>query len=111
MSLGGVDMGVVSRSQDYTIIKQNEDTKPFLDQSNISHQVDKQVEQLTEEVHDSNDAEWYDKKNDAGEKGSNEYYGDGGRNRKKKSKTQQSKTQQRVEQVVIKGRENFDIKI
>ena len=103
MAIGGMEIGAVTRLQDYSIIKQNEDNKPVIDQANISAQVEKQTEQKTTEVHNSDNADWYNKKNDAKEKGSNEYKGDGGRNRKKNS--------EKVERVVIKGRPNFDMKI
>lgn len=102
MAIGGIEIGSVSRMQDISIIKQNEDNKPMIDQANISVQVEKQADVQAHEVHDSNNAEWYDKKPDASEKGDNEYSGDGGKKRKHPQKT---------EQMVIKGRGSFDIKI
>jgi hypothetical protein len=102
MAFGGMEIGVVTRSQDYTIIKQNEDNKAFTDQVNIGQQVDKQTDRLTKEVNSSDNADWYEQKPDAKEKGNNEYRGDGGRKRKR---------QENSEQVVIKGRQSFDVKI
>lgn len=102
MAFGGMEIGAVTRSQDYTIIKQNEDNKPMADQANIGQQVEKQTEQLTREVHSSDNADWYDQRPDAKEKGKNKYSGDGGQKRKKQTK---------VEKVVVKGRQGFDMKV
>lgn len=102
MAFGGMEIGAVTRSQDYTIIKQNEDNKPMIDQANIGQQIEKQADQLSREVHSSDNAEWYDQRPDAKEKGKNKYSGDGGQKRKKQTK---------VEQVVVKGRQGFDIRI
>ncbi|MCD7835728.1 MAG: hypothetical protein LUG83_03570 [Lachnospiraceae bacterium] len=102
MAFGGMEIGAVTRSQDYTIIKQNEDNKPVADQVNIGQQVEKQTDRMTKEVHSSDNADWYEQKPDAKEEGKNRYSGDGGRKRKK---------QTRVEQVVVNGREGFDVKI
>ena len=102
MAFGGIEIGSVTRMQDISIIKHNEDNKSVIDQGNISMQVEKQVDSMMHEVHESDHAEWYDKKPDASEKGNNEYTGDGGKKRKNPRK---------VEQMVIKGRGSFDIKI
>lgn len=102
MAIGGIEIGSVTRMQDISIIKQNEDNKPLIDQANISMQIEKQVDSQAHEVHDSNNADWYDKKQDASEKGDNEYSGDGGKKRKQSGKT---------ERMIVKGRGSFDIKI
>lgn len=102
MAFGGMEIGAVTRMQDYSIIKQNEDNKPMTDQVNIGQQVEKQTDRMTKEVHSSDNAEWYNKKHDAKEKGNNEYSGDGGKKRKK---------QENDGQVVIKSHQSFDIKI
>jgi hypothetical protein len=102
MAFGGMEIGAVTRSQDYSIIKQNEDNKAFTDQVNIGQQVDKQTEKLTKEVHSSDNSDWHEQKPDAKEKGNNEYRGDGGRHRPKQEKS---------EQVIIKGRQSFDMKV
>lgn len=105
MAFSAIELTTITRSQEYTTIKQNEDNKGMVDQANIGQQVQKDTQQLTKEVHDSDNAEWYNKQADAKEKGSSEYAGDGGRKRKKQEK------QERHEQVIIKGRQSFDIKI
>lgn len=108
MAFSAIELTTITRSQDYTTIKQNEDYKGMVDQNNIGQQVQKQTQQLTREVHDSDNAAWYKKQPDAKEKGGNGYAGDGGRNREKKGKQE---NQEKHEQVLVKGRQSFDIKI
>lgn len=102
MALGGIEIVTITRSQDYTTIKQNEDNKGMTDQTNIAQQMHKQTDQRTKEVRSGENAEWYQKKPDAKEKGRNEYSGDGGKNRKQEEKR---------EQVIVNGHRGFDIKI
>lgn len=87
MAIGFVEMqGQITRAQDFTTVKHNEDTKGMVDQSNFEQQVTKQVERQAQRVNERANAENRQKKFDAKEKGSNEYYGDGGRGRKQKKK-------------------------
>lgn len=102
MALGGIEIVTITRTQDYTTIKQNEDNKGMMDQSNIAQHVQKQTDQRTKEVRSSDNADWYNKKPDAKEKGSNEYNGDGGKKRKQDEKH---------EQVIVNGHRGFDIKV
>lgn len=102
MAFGSIELTTITRTQDYTTIKQNEDNKGLVDQSNIGQQVQKESEQHIREVRSSDNADWHNKKFDAREKGDNEYSGDGGSRRKQ---------QEKKEQVVIKGRGGFDIKV
>ncbi len=102
MAFGSMEITTITRSQDYTTIKQNEDNKGMADQLNIGQQVQKETQQRTKEVYRGENAQWYQKQPDAKEKGNSEYTGDGGRKRKKQEKT---------EQVLVKGRQSFDIKI
>ncbi len=102
MALGAIDLTTISRAQDYSSIKHNEDNKGMVAQTNISQDIQKTTEQRIREVHSSDDPEWHQKNPDAKEKGNGEYYGDGGRRRK------DAKTQDRV---VVKGRGGFDMKI
>lgn len=101
MAFGSIELTTISRAQDYSAIKQNEDNKGLVDQTNIGQQVQRNVEQRTQEVHQSDNADWYQKKPDAKEKGNNAYYGDGGKKRKK----------QTTEPEAAKARGGFDIKI
>ena len=102
MAFGSIDLTTISRAQDYSGIKQNEDNKGMFAQTFISQDVQKNTEQRLREVHRSDNPEWHQKNPDAKEKGNAEYFGDGGKRRRK------SKPQERV---VIKGRDSFDMKI
>lgn len=102
MAFGSIDLTTISRAQDYSGIKQNEDNRGMVAQTIISQDVQKSTEQRIREVHRSDDPNWHEKNPDAKEKGNGEYYGDGGRRRKG------AKQQDRV---VVKGRGSFDMKV
>lgn len=102
MAFGSIEIVTLTRTQDYTTIKHNEDNKGLVNQATIGQQIQKNTEQKIREVHSSDNTEWHNKKFDARDKGSNEYSGDGGKKRGgNKAK----------EQVVIKGHQSFDMKI
>ena len=72
MAIGFVEMqGQITRAQDFTSIKHNDDNKGMVEQANFGHQMTKQPE-------------YHERKFDAKDKGSNEYHGDGGRSRREK---------------------------
>lgn len=102
MALGSIEFTTISRSQEYTQIKQNEDNRPTVEQNVIGTQNQKNEEHKAREVLESEQSVWQEKKFDARDKGSNEYQGDGGQNRKKK---------QVKDQVIVNGHKSFDIKI
>lgn len=102
MALGSMQITSITRSHDYTTIKQNEDNKSFTDQMNIGQSLQKDTQQKTREVHSSDNADWHNRQFDAREKGDNEYEGDGGQRRKHEDKK---------ERVVVNGHQSFDIKI
>lgn len=102
MAFGSIEIVSMTRTQEYTTIKQNQDNKPMMDQANFGQQVEKQTNELTQKVNTNDEAKWYDQKPDAKEKGKNEYAGDGGRKRKKEDKS---------ERVIVKGHGGFDMKI
>ena len=104
MAFGAIELTTITRTQDYTTIKHNEDHKPMTDQVNISQEVQKDVTRRTQEVVQSDEAEWYNKQFDSRDKGDNEYNGDGGKRRKKEQKEQK-------DQVIVNGHHGFDIKI
>lgn len=84
MAIGFVEMqGQITRAQDFTTIKHQEDHKGMVDQSNVATEITKQTEQKTNRVNRGDQSEFHQQKHDAKEKGKNEYYGDGGKNRKK----------------------------
>ena len=103
MAFGSIEITTMTRAQDYTTIKQNEDNKPLVNQTNIGQQIQKDTQQRAREVRSSDNSDWQNKKFDAREKGSGEYYGDGGRNRQKKEK--------KPDGIKENGYRGFDIKI
>lgn len=103
MAIGFVELqGQITRAQDFTTVKHNEDTKGLVDQSNFGQQMTRQVERQAQRVNEKEKSENRQKKFDAREKGSNEYHGDGGRNRKKREKEADGK-------VLLKGVSTFDV--
>lgn len=96
--------GQVTRAQDFTNIKHNEDNKGMVDQSNFQQQFQQSVETKARQVIQGDRTENETKNFDAKEKGNGHYAGDGGRNRKKEEKEKDGK-------VILKGRGSFDIKI
>ncbi|MEG1848025.1 MAG: hypothetical protein RRX92_00730 [Lachnospiraceae bacterium] len=105
MAISPLEMnGAITRTQDYTTVKHNEDNKSMLDQSNIQTQFHKEVDVKTTQVHHAEDTENPKQKYDAKEKGHGQYEGDGGQ----KKKSTKEETEGRV---IIKGQTSFDIKI
>jgi len=102
MAFGSIELTTISRAQDYSAVKQNEDNKGMVQQSNISQEIQKNVEQNIREVRSSDNPEWHQHNPDAKEKGNSEYNGDGGKRRKG------AKAQERV---IVKGRGGFDMKV
>lgn len=95
--------GVVQRNQDMATVNQNESDRPFLNHANALEQNKREVEVKIRDVNQKDDAENRGKKHDAKEKGSNEYFGDGGRHRKQNGNEEGS--------VTIKERKSFDVKV
>ncbi len=105
MAVGAIENATISRVQDFSTIKQNEDNKGYVNQVSIGQDKERDNLQKARQVRQGDETSWQNKRPDAREKGSNEYQGDGGRNRKGKKPA--------VEQMVIKGqpRQGFDMKI
>lgn len=101
MAINPIDLAAVTRTQDYSIIKHNDDQKPVAQQSTLVQQTQKDDRQKASEVVRQEQAQWHEKGFDAREKGDNEYSGDGGKKRKKEKR----------EQVIVNGHKGFDIKI
>ena len=101
MAIGAIEFTTISRSQDHTIMKHNEDNKGVLLQNQIDEDKKQRIEHNTKQVVKKDDASWQQKKFDAKEKGNGSYQGDGGKNRQKESDGK----------VIAKGRPGFDIKI
>lgn len=96
--------GSVSRMQDVSAIKHNEDVKGMVDQTNFQNTFNKEIDSKVNQVHHGDDIENRQQKHDAKEKGKNEYMGDGGRNRKSEKKPQDGR-------VIPKSRGGFDMKV
>lgn len=97
--------GTITRAQDFTTIKHNEDNKGLVDQNNFQDQFRKEIQDKTKQVHHADDTENDKYRYDAKEKGNGEYSGNGGKKRKKKEQENSG------EKVLIKGQSRFDIKI
>ena len=91
--------GVVQRNQDMASVNQNENDKPFINHENVVAQIEKQTETKIRDVNEKDNADNQGQK----DKGSNEYFGDGGKKKKHFSNTAGT--------VKIKERRNFDVKI
>lgn len=103
MAIGFVEMqGQITRAQDYTMIKHNDDTKGMVEQANFGQQMTKQVEKQVKRVNQGERPEYHERKFDAKDKGSNEYHGDGGKNRKGMKNEADGK-------VLLKGVSTFDV--
>ncbi|MDD3367727.1 MAG: hypothetical protein PHP50_02400 [Lachnospiraceae bacterium] len=99
--------GTIQRIQDFSTIKQNEDNKPIVDQSNFQTYFQKEVNDKREQVNRGSEARGQDKKFDASEKGANEYHGNGGK--KRAPEEPDAKNGQVILKKSIGG--GFDIKI
>lgn len=106
MTIRPVDFnGMIQRTDDVGYLKHQEDAKPMQHQQNIQVQVDRREDTLAHHVSDTNDTE-KTKSETENENGGNQYSGDGGRFRKKKSKVKENG------KVIQKNTEcSFDIKI
>ncbi len=104
MGLGPIELnGAISRTQDYSTVKQNEDNKGMIHQEAFQTKFEKELDQRLTQVNRQEDIRREERKFDAKEKGDNEYYGNGGRRKKKENKDNGK--------VIVKGRQSFDIKI
>lgn len=102
MSFGSIEIATIARTQDFTTIKHNEDSKGPLMQNMAGQKVQRDTNQKVRQVNKQDDLAWQNKKFDAREKGANSYQGDGGKNRKGKP------TETLVQKGISGG---FDIKI
>lgn len=82
MALGPIELNVtVTRVQDYTTIKHNEDMRPNVQQMDLSQSNIKEADHKASYVDKKDEANNDQKKQDAKEQGKNKYMGDGGKNR------------------------------
>lgn len=103
MSISRVEIqGQVTRAQDFTTVKHNEDNKGLVDQSNFQRQFENHVDNKLRQVRHGERTENEGKRFDAKDKGNGDYQGDGGSRRRQKEKDGK---------VVMKGQGGFDMKI
>lgn len=108
MAIGQIELqGQITRAQDFTTLKHNEDTRGMVEQANAEEKFSKQVENQIKTVNQKEQPENQNKKFDAKEKGSNEYSGDGGRNRDKGEK----EPAEPDGKVFLKGVGDFDLSL
>ncbi len=104
MAINPITMnGMMSRTQDMSIIKQNEDSKGATNQNHFQVQFHKEVADHTTKVSKPDQSETERQRKDAKDKGDNEYQGDGGRRRRKE--------QEKDGKVIVRGYGSFDMKI
>ena len=103
MAIGGIEMTSIVRSQDYTAIKFNEDSKGVMQQSNLITSMHQQAEQKAKQVTQGKAAEWQQEKDDQRDKGNGHYAGNSGQ-RKKKQEEEKAKN-------ALYHSSGFDIKI
>ena len=84
MSINRIDFGVMAASNEVGTIKAAEDARPLMDQRNFQAQFNQEVDNQRSQVTQKEDVGSGELNSDAQDKGSNEYMGDGGRNRRGK---------------------------
>ena len=82
MSINHIDFGVMATSTDVTTIKAAEEARPLADQHNFQTQFNEEVQNNQHSVNSKNDIDQGQLNSNAEDKGSNEYMGDGGKNRR-----------------------------
>ncbi|MCR5267364.1 MAG: hypothetical protein K6E16_02480 [Lachnospiraceae bacterium] len=95
--------GIISRTQDISILKQNEDARGDISHLQTQDTFDNERDQFVHTVHDADNTSEPDTHHDAREKGRNEYIDLRNKNKKKK--------QQQEDRVIAKSVHGFDIKI
>lgn len=93
--------GVMQRNQDVATVAHKENQMSHVNNEHALLQTKKEVEIKVRDVNQKEKAENREKNPDAKEKGNNEYFGDGGKNRRKFNNTKGT--------VVIKERKSFDV--
>ena len=105
MALGPIEMtGMVTRSQDISLLKQNENNKPMLDQSHILQNVQKKAQDQNQQVTNADGVEYHEQRYDAKEKGNGSYQESPNKNKKEKKKEEDGT-------VKIKQIGGFDMRI
>lgn len=103
MAIGAIEMSTIARTPDYTTLKQNEDMKGMIDQTNFQAQFHKNIDEKTHTVKQGDNADRQEKKFDAKEKGNGTYSRNGNGQNQRKEQDKNGKT------IIKQG--GFDIKI
>lgn len=93
--------GVMQRNQDIASMAQKENQMQQVNHAHALSETKKEVETKVKDVTQKEKSENRGKNPDAKEKGNNEYFGDGGKNRRKYNNTKGT--------VVRKERKSFDV--
>lgn len=96
--------GTIQRMDDMSMIKQQQDVRPVIEQQNAQNQVEKRVQQMQHQVINPEDTNKTDTRADAREKGKNEYF-----SRKKSGKKKSESTEDRV--IKKEFSRGFDMKV
>ena len=104
MAIGAIERATIARSQDYTTIKANEDSKPIIDQRHFGQTFSKEVENKSRQVTQGQKPEQQQKKFDAKETGTGQSYSQGPQKKKEEKDIQDGI-------VTLKKSGGFDIKI
>lgn len=103
MAIGPIELtGMVTRSQDISLFKQNEDNKPMIDQSNIQVNIQKKAQEQNHQVTNAEKSEYLENRFDAKEQGNGAYQ----QNRNKKKKDEKPE-----EGIFKKATSGFDMRI
>lgn len=94
----------ITRAQDFSILKQNEDSRGLVDHQNFHVNLEKENTKKLQQVQKSEDTQGKNTEYNASDKGNGKYMGDGGKNRKGAAKASDGT-------VVVKGTSRLDIKI
>ncbi|MCR5606292.1 MAG: hypothetical protein K6F69_05715 [Treponema sp.] len=82
MSINRIDFGVIATSNEVSHVKASEDARPLMDRQSFQTQFNEEVDNQKSSVNQKDDVGQGELHSDAREKGGNEYFGDGGKNRK-----------------------------
>jgi len=99
--------GMVQRSQDISPIKQNQDIRPQIDQMNIQHQNEKQIDRTAKQVIKKDDTpDFKDNRHDAREKTKGTFF-----DIRKKNRNTADTSEDEDGVVIAKGKQHFDMRI
>ena len=82
MSINRIDFGVIAASNEVSAVKASEDARPLMDRQAFQTQFNEEVDNQKNAVSAKDNVGQGEFSADAQSKGSNEYMGDGGRNRR-----------------------------